>query len=73
MLLTSLIKMKQGCEFMMAASPRNRSESLLSPGPEGCVHLSELLLRPDEACSSFEIFLLVSVREGKVRKLRHGH
>lgn len=39
-----LIKMKQGCELKMAVSPRNRSDSLLSPWPEGCVHSSELLL-----------------------------
>lgn len=38
----------------MAASPRNRFDSLLSPGPEGCVHSSELLLGLDEGCSSSE-------------------
>lgn len=48
----------------MAASPRNRSDSLLSPRPEGCVHSSELLLGPDEGCSDAELFLLVGLREG---------
>lgn len=60
-----LIKMKQGCEFMMAAGPRNRSESLLSLRPEQCVHLSEQLLASDESCSGSETFLLVCLREGK--------
>lgn len=65
-----LIEMKQGCEIMMAASPRNRSDSLLSPRPEGCVHSSELLLGPDEGCSDADIFLLVGLR--RCRKLQRG-
>lgn len=48
---------------MMAASPRNRSVSLLSPRPEGCVHSSELLLGLDEGCGDSEITQLTGLRE----------
>lgn len=48
---------------MMAASPRNRSVSLLSPRPEGCVHSSELLLGPDEGCSDSEMSQLTGLRQ----------
>lgn len=44
----SLIKMKWGCDFIMAASPKNRSDFLLWSTPEGCVHSSEQLLGSDE-------------------------
>lgn len=44
----SLIKIKWGCDSIMAASPRNRSVFLLWSMPEGCVHLSERLLGPDK-------------------------
>lgn len=61
----SLIKMKQGREFMIAASPRNRSGSSLSPGPDRCVHSSALLLGPDEGCLRGAIFLLAGLmRDG---------
>lgn len=48
---------------MMAASPRNRSVSLLSPRPEGCVHSSELLLGPDEGRSDSEMSQLTGLRQ----------
>lgn len=61
----SLIKMKQGRELTIAASPRNRSDSSLSPGPDRCVHSSALLLGPDEGCLSGVIFLLAGLMQDR--------